>query len=186
MKKFMFDDRFGLTDAVINGEKTMTRRMIPASVVSLALKNAAESYVKRGCHIEDLEFLIRDEIVNSCGTRVGEVVAVAQRYEQFMRYPFEYRAMPGWNNKMFVKAELMPHQIEITYIHVEHIQAIFDDECMKEGVKLGCNGSFYIEGIDRTFDSPRRAFKALFNKIAGAYAWDHNPLVLVYNFKLIS
>ena len=182
----MFDDRFGLTDAVINGEKTMTRRMIPASVVSLALQNAAESYVKRGCHIENLESLIKDEIVQACGTRVGEVVAVAQRYEQFMRYPFEYRAMPGWSNKMFVKAELMPHQIEITDIHVEHIQVIYDGDCMKEGVKLCCNGDFYIEGIDRTFDSPRKAFKALFNKIAGADAWDNNPMVLVYTFKLIS
>lgn len=29
MKKIMFNDRYGLTQAVLNGRKTMTRRIIP-------------------------------------------------------------------------------------------------------------------------------------------------------------
>ena len=28
MKKIMFNDRFGLTDAVLDGKKTMTRRLV--------------------------------------------------------------------------------------------------------------------------------------------------------------
>lgn len=32
MQKIMFNDRYGLTDAVIEGRKTMTRRLIPQLV----------------------------------------------------------------------------------------------------------------------------------------------------------
>ena len=33
MKKIMFNDRYGLTEAVLEGRKTMTRRMIPPIVI---------------------------------------------------------------------------------------------------------------------------------------------------------
>lgn len=32
MKKIMFDDKFGLTEAVLNGKKTMTRRIIKCPI----------------------------------------------------------------------------------------------------------------------------------------------------------
>ncbi len=37
MKKIMFNDAFGLTDAVLNGRKIMTRRIIPFDLVDLLL-----------------------------------------------------------------------------------------------------------------------------------------------------
>lgn len=33
MKKIMFNDEFGLTKAVLDGRKTMTRRLIPQKVI---------------------------------------------------------------------------------------------------------------------------------------------------------
>lgn len=33
MKKIMFNDRWGLTQAVLDGRKTVTRRLIPQSVL---------------------------------------------------------------------------------------------------------------------------------------------------------
>ena len=41
MKKLMLNDKFGLTEAVINGTKTMTRRIIP----ELRYKN-----IQEGCY----------------------------------------------------------------------------------------------------------------------------------------
>lgn len=82
--------------------------------------------------------------------KVGEVVAIAQSYmdvDQFHRKGknaayLEYldsilpelKLYPGWGNKMFVKADLMPHHIKITGIKVERLQDISDEDCLKEGI----------------------------------------------------
>lgn len=42
MKKIMFNDKYGLTNAVLSGRKTQTRRIIPQSVV----KKASEYQLK--------------------------------------------------------------------------------------------------------------------------------------------
>lgn len=79
MKKLMFNDRYDLTQAVIEGRKTMTRRVIsggqllpedriedasicPDGFVSI-IANGGESLMEVKCHY-----------------KVGEIVAVAQRY----------------------------------------------------------------------------------------------------------
>lgn len=83
---------------------------------------------------------------------VGEVVAVAQRYEDLADIyqdkdsyllqlskvygcnPEDVMKLPGWTNKMFVKSELMPRRIRITGIKCERLQDISDADCLKEGI----------------------------------------------------
>lgn len=65
---------------------------------------------------------------------VGDVVAVAQSYRDVCASGFEPNAailrlfedqrLASWSNKMFVKAELMPHQIRITGIKCERLYDI--------------------------------------------------------------
>lgn len=59
MKKIMFNDKFLLTQAVLRGEKTQTRRI-----------------VKDGTPLGNLE-----ETMKHAPYKVGEVVAVAQSYK---------------------------------------------------------------------------------------------------------
>lgn len=82
--------------------------------------------------------------------KLGEVVAIAQSYKDVDRFHrkgknadyLEYldsilpelKLYPGWGNKMFVKADLMPHHIKITGIKVERLQDISDEDCLKEGI----------------------------------------------------
>lgn len=40
--------------------------------------------------------------------------------------------MDGWDNKMFVRAEHMPHRIRITDIRVERLQDISDEDCLRK------------------------------------------------------
>lgn len=162
----MFNDRFGLTDAVLQGRKTMTRRI-------------SRSY------------------------EVGEVVAVAQSYksihEEMMngdygnsRYDAFRCAMvagtKGWNNKMFVRADLMPHQIRITDIKVERLQDITEYDAHKEGI---CYYNCFIDvgfttlGLRRRYGSARSAFAALIDKISGKGTWERNPYVFAYTFELL-
>lgn len=192
MKKIMFNDQYGLTEAVLDGRKTQTRRI---------------AYEKHFKHIRSCGFctegkdkgklIINDgnEIVAKSTYKMGEIVAVAQRYCDI---PFAndifIRAVPiGWSNKMFVKSSLMPHQIKITNIRCERLQDISTDDCMKEGIYCS-----HIEGIDdaysydatndrfvkkRWYRTPIKAYKMLSCKLH--LHWDSNPLVFVYDFKLV-
>lgn len=162
MKKIMFNDRFGLTDLVLSGQKIQTRR-IEKSLLSLQTKE-----IKGQCYkfynnkfrevTDDLRYLnsaAPDRYAVIVRTtdgqllefkpqyRMREVVAVAQSYQK--AYPnadFEMvdkwtfmTESAGWKNKMFVKAGLMPHAIKITNIRVERLQDISDEDCLAEGVE---------------------------------------------------
>lgn len=190
MKKIMFNDRYGLTEAVLDGRKTQTRRI---------------AYEKPFKHIRSCGFCTEgkdkgklaiydgNEIVAKSTYKIGEVVAVAQRYSDI---PFNNK-MPGlsigWLNKMFVKSSLMPHQIKITDIRCERLHYISTDDCMKEGIFCS-----HIDGIDDAYSydatnddftkkwwyrTPIEAYKILSCKLH--LHWDSNPLVFVYDFKLV-
>lgn len=171
MKKIFFSNRYGLTIAVLEGRKTMTRRLVP----------------------EGTPFGNWEETLKKSRYQVGEVVAVAQAYKDCMRMVCLTESA-GWDNKMFVRAELMPHQIRITNIHVERLQDISNEDCMKEGIMEGefmntWDTFYYDEWGDVpnhiTFKTPLNAFAALIDKVSGKGTWDSNPYVFVYEFELI-
>ena len=202
MQKRMFRDKFGLTDLVLSGQKTQTRRIVCQKLVDkydelLENYEIASYNIGVACIIKSKEkFLLEHSPY-----RIGEEVAVAQSYEkakvEFV--PFKEgcgkwgnpRKLAGWTNKMFVRAELMPHTIKITNIRVERLQDISDEDCMKEGVLKGEFRNtwdkyylYYGEGI-KTFKTPRYAFATLINKISGKGTCDSNPWVWVYDFELV-
>lgn len=173
----MFNDDFCLTQAVLCGAKTMTRRVL-----------------KEGTPLGNWE-----ETIKHLPYKVGEVVAIAQSYKEV--YPnadFEMigdkfmTESAGWTNKMFVRAELMLHHIEFTDVKVERLQDISDDDIMREGVwQLSYdNGLFYVSkniGYVPTvaFPSAREAFWYLIDKISGKGTWESNPWVSAYSFELV-
>lgn len=152
MKKIMFNDRFGLTKAVLDGTKTMTRRVIPEllnvedpDISEWGLTDGGKAMItlyEGGRPTTDIFPMYQP----------GEVVAVAQSYnalgytkkwvEQHISPnphakptdPFD-KKYPGWNNKMFTHSELEKvRKIEITNIKVERLQNISVEDCYKEGI----------------------------------------------------
>lgn len=142
--------------------------------------------------------------------RIGEVVAVAQSYKVLYNDPLSMigsnlKYSKGWDNKMFVRADIMPHKIQITDIRIQKLQCISDEDCLKEGVikninKIPTKAPQYIinyypcehykecakkVGWGRVYNTPREAFAALIDKVSGKGAWDLNPYVFIYEFKLI-
>lgn len=107
----MFNDRYGLTQAVIEGRKTMAMMLINIKSTSDVQVRIFAGYVqiigRSGdvCAEKKLSY------------KVGEVVAVAQRYQDIFDYsncvnPYAWEdddKPSGWTNKMLTKAELMPH-----------------------------------------------------------------------------
>ena len=169
MRTIMFNDRHGLTAAVLSGRKTQTRR-------------------------------------NSCRYKVGEVVAIAQSYKdagvsfvqeedkEFGCYDFPAEQTKGWNNKMFVKADLMPHHIRITAVRQERLQDISDEDCMKEGIIKSKHYGKFVYGYHVIIDgtsytcahyTPREAYAALIDRLNGKGTWASNPIVWVYDFELL-
>lgn len=133
---------------------------------------------------------------------VGEIVAVAQRYDSFLHpnngviehdYQTTALASKGWDNKMFVKADLMPHQIQIRDLRIERLQDISEEDCMKEGIYRDYGDTefppreFYdYDGNNGNgFNTPRAAFASLINKVSGRGTWDRNPFVWRIEFELV-
>ncbi len=212
MRKIMFNDKYGLTKAVLEGRNTMTRRII---------KDENGLYADIRCmkfsHLNEYGNAVMRSSIGFAELvpryKVGEVVAVAQSYlsihNEMMDESFGegygdgvYDAFrwaivddkPGWRNKMFVKADLVPHQIRITNVRVERLQDISDEDCLKEGI-LNCKDDpdfshlqkdiFYHEGSCDGYITPREAFAALIDKVSGKGTWESNPYVLVYEFELV-
>lgn len=196
MKKIMFNDQYGLTQAVLEGRKTQTRR--------IAYQEPFKFYCNCGFCTEGKDkakLFINDgnEIVAKSHYKIGEVVAVAQSYshipcaEETEETFNEEVASAGWGNKMFVKASLMPHQIKITNIRCERLQDISTDDCMKEGIICshidGINDAFSYDATNDSkrkkwwYDSPNVAYWMLCNKLH--LIWDFNTLVFVYDFVLV-
>lgn len=217
MKKILFSEKYGLETAVLNGTKTMTRRQfyIPEKLQYLYMPDDTiriydtqrDGYVIQWCDSnENVRMTFYPKY------KIGEVVAIAQSYETIYHeigletmdiLTTSMKNSKGWSNKMFVKADLMPHHIRITGVKAERLQDISEDECLREGVefsqeqyKYDGTKSFFVQNITeigsrwnkmfcKHFDAPREAFAALIDKVSGKGAWNINPYVWVYEFELI-
>ena len=212
MKKIMFNDKYGLTKAVLEGRKTQTRRIISPQPTfkdncGICWKGFAYglslSWDKlEGCY---RNFISGTEYDKSCKRyRKGEVVAVAQSYRECDG--FRKPGIPrwneiaiavgsvgiGWDNKMFVRANLMPHQIRITNVRIQRLQDISYEDCLKEGLEWdGTASQYYINYKKETGDKTilgkthHEAFANLIDKVNKKGTWDSNPYVWVYDFELI-
>ena len=200
MKKIMFNDRYGLTQAVISGRKTVTRRIVDPQGKYEELRWWQPCIEFEECmygYTENGGWEVIEPRYN-----VGEIVAVAQRYDSFLHpnngviehdYQTTALASKGWDNKMFVKADLMPHQIQIRDLRIERLQDISEEDCMKEGVYRDYGDTEfppqefydYDWNEDNGFDTPREAFASLIDKVSGRGTWDRNPFVWRIEFELV-
>lgn len=201
MKKIMFNDKYGLTQAVLDGRKTMTRRIINQRTEGWLRMQYDERY---------------DDWHRRSPYMYLETLAIAQSYRSILQNTslrdfvcqIEYDGElfidefenitdgKGFKNKMFVKAKYMPHHIKISDIRVERLQDISNEDCLREGVRLWEDavpeyqsnplGKLYeIAGRRDRYKTPREAFAALIDNVSGKGTWERNPLVWVYEFELV-
>jgi hypothetical protein len=213
MKKIMFNDKYGLTDAVLSEKKTMTRRLIKENFESVRCMNVNFDDHWHG----ELD----GEIYELFPTfKLGKIVAIGQSYSKVYDQLFcdvayikndhalalqmsyilmdaQKDTIKGWTNKMFIKPDLMIHHIRITDIKVDRLQEISDEDCLKEGVYYDADVDGYKVNLtlpnkgwghkirQTYFQTPREAFAHLIDKVSGKGTWERNPFVFVYSFKLI-
>lgn len=209
MKRISFKDSGGLnlTQAVLSGRKTMTRRVAYTGKI----ENLNTGFFTEGKDKGRLALLESNFVVAKSQYGKGEIVAIQQAYKDippldlysssYGKYAFERSA--GWTNKMFVAARFMPHHIRITDVRVERLQDISNKDCLREGVYKDTDGGrvigypfgvpFYYtfngaiskDGKNLYWVTPREAFAALIDKVNGRGTWDSNPLVWAYSFELV-
>lgn len=219
MKKILFNDKFCLTQAALSGAKTMTRRNFTLTLDKkvdgkLIRVYPSKVFFDNGKWLFDYEGRIYNlPKENYPRYKVGEVVAIAQSYKEiytekiadFAKHNYHlpredaaekfrklHETCAGWNNKMFVRANLMPHHIRITDVKVEYLQKISDDDIIREGVWQFYDNKnlFYVSknigyAPDVAFLSAREAFAYLIDMVSGEGTWNRNPWVVTYEFKLI-
>lgn len=166
MKKIMFNDKFGLTQAVLEGRKTMTRRIIKCprtfrgewvAGFNIHRRHSDKKIVDWPCmyDADEREFDMGEILPKY---ELGEVVAIAQ-----------------------------------SYMDVERLQDISDEDCLKEGIYEDSGDDEFPPSIfyefegnkDNGFDTPREAFAALIDKVSGKGTWESNPYVWAYEFELM-
>lgn len=227
MKKIMLNDKYGLTQAVLKGRKTMTRRVCkydrPNETYDIVFPVfEPNDYDNDGNIVSPLNYAFgwKNDKGDFTGWnipkyKVGEVVAIAQSYLDLSLAEVSQwksngnkttiNSLAGWTNKLFTKAELMPHHIRITNIKIERLQDISNEDCLAEGVVKvthaiptkapQCLISYYAclslkEAADKvgwgiTYSTPQLAFAALIDKVSGKGMWESNPYVFAYEFELI-
>lgn len=208
MKKIMFNDKFDLTQAVLDGRKTMTRRIVSEKLLdkwtdyddfcnSVSVENTPTTRQ----YYDEKEFFI-----DNSSYKVGEIIAIAQSYkdsgyspDSLDRHPKDLsvrglmKDSAGWNNKMFVKSYACKHHIKITNVKVERLQDISDEDCLKEGIIHAYTDN---DGIKRyhtphtkrgylSTDVAQQAFAFLIDKVSGKGTWESNPFVFAYEFVLV-
>lgn len=203
MQKIMFNDKYGLTDAVLAKRKTQTRRIITNKEMLEIIKKFDSPASL---------FLVYDRFVLNPDLRkrfidnrrvmryqMNETVAIAQSYADITPQVDWANSMIckeeiGWNNKMFVRAEDMPHHIRIAKIRIERLQDISDEDCIAEGIQKYPDvhnymwGFSYIKGAALKFElstTPREVYANLIDRISGKGTWESNSYVFVYDFELM-
>lgn len=159
MKKILFNDKFALTQAVLDGRKTQTRRIVSERLWdrwteyddycnSVGVSGLSEM----GVSVTREYYGCEKFFLDNSPYKVGEVVAVAQSYKdagiEFVPIRQSVLAgkksdarqwgwtkhMTGYNNKMFTVAALMPHRIRITDVRVERLNDISKSDIKAEGL----------------------------------------------------
>lgn len=176
MKGIMFNTKYGLEQSVLRGDKTRTWRA-----------DAKPRY------------------------EVGEIVAIKQSYKTLLdndkehcrevgittSYGFVYChwiEQAGWDNKMFVKNEIMPHQIRIVGIKPCYLQDLTEREALDEGIEK-CTKNIFGGNLSSpryTFLNAKMfstsavlSFAYLIEKLNGRGYWYSNPKGYAYEFELV-
>ena len=150
MDKILFNDEFGLTDAVIDGRKTVTRREVNQGLIERCEKRyeSFDHFLYSNTESREISFEEFKEgyLLGLSRFKKDSAVAIAQCYNNVCSYLARMGKTAeidfikanvksdslGWTNKLFVSSMLMPKRIRITDIRLEHLQDISEEDCLKE------------------------------------------------------
>lgn len=203
-----------MVQAILNGRKTMTRRVVKenniwctAKLQDLDLENSEimDSGIEFGKY---LRVYHKDGDTRHrcfCKYEIGDVLWVREtwhpkRHSFPIGLPFEYKATAKedgnpmdepWKPSIFMPKEACRLFLKITNVRVERLQDITEGDAIVEGVAhvidkiTGYCGYDYINGGYNLMTTPYNGFRSLWKKINGAESWEANPWVWVIEFERV-
>lgn len=155
MKKIMFNDKYGLTQAVLEGRKTQTRRMV--GITLTPLYNVGE----------EVAIAQPYRAINSSVYLVNKAGWTNKMFVRAELMPNRIRI----TNRRVERLQNISDEDCMR----EGITSFKN----KHGVDV------YSIGNGLCFSSARLAYAALIDTLYGKQTWDDNPYVFVYDFELI-
>ena len=132
MKKIMFNNKYGLTQAVLDLLKTMTRRIISEKEWDKIHKFKEEYYEQTFDRLEEKELIKTyfDTYPERIPYKVGEVVAIAQSYRDVAQggYPIDSRYKLKDMLYFLFGPKCLPDKNEQILSNVEKTTSIYDNK----------------------------------------------------------
>lgn len=198
-----------MVQAILNGRKTMTRRIIkPQPIVK---KNGWFHWgTKYSCSpTADKNLVMPDDCPYG---KIGDILYVKETYLH-RSGAYEYKASPGvfmktqnigptlmitkWKPSLFMPKSAARIFLEITDIKVERLNDISEEDSIREGVEV-YKKNYCLAGSGVTYkkygkiedciaySQARNSFRSLWKLINGEQSWNDNPWVWVIEFKRIN
>lgn len=131
--------------------------------------------------------------------KIGDIIAIKQTYNTVWSemkdgpekdlFKQNYMRHPGAWRKLFVKNDIMPHQIQITDIKFEYMSHVSTEDCLRSGVfKHISHAKLYYThaGIGNYFfETAQAAYASLMGYLFADRTCSIAELNIAYYFKLI-
>lgn len=195
-----------MVQAILEGRKTMTRRIV---------KNHSELIeeviaVPRYMNLEEYwgQFRITwesgdDAFIECPYGKPGDILWVRETWaKDIYGKTFSLKAhghrLPGgskWKPSIHMAKDLAQLWLQITDIRAERIEEISEADCKAEGILRGKSVSGmqsnlyfknYLTSPAEFITDPKESFKSLWVSINGFDSWEDNPWVWVVSFKVLS
>ena len=168
--------------AVIEGRKTQTRRICKSQPKHNVYQHAGlfwdgEIAIKPRYKVWEKLYLKEPYCIDNDGFTY-------YKYNPHIIMDYEPKK---WYNKLFMPAKYARYFIQIEGVRCERLQAISDEDCIREGIYTSEDGECFCNGRKDNFwfANAKSAYADLFETINGKGSWDSNPYCWVYTFKLI-
>lgn len=156
----MFDDHYGLTQAVLDGSKDMTRRFCDVQYYAQSLGLTVpvrRVFLRDGiAYFEHYRGVDPIPVRQQPRYKIGEIVAVSECYDTILsrlsnnvaverlkrtiaayHHKSSYSEVLGAKNKMYVMSLFMRNYIRFVDLRVERLQDISGADCLREGIIQG-------------------------------------------------
>lgn len=166
-----------MVQAILEGRKTMTRRII---------KGNALDYINTH---DDHPYYTNNAAIMCPYGQIGDILWVRETFFNHFADIYSYKAdveskyykpKMGWKPAIHMPKDACRLFLKITGIKVERLHEITEDDAQKEGAEL-----LVWQGMSRDTISCRNGFISLWLEINGTESWNSNPWVWVISFKCI-
>jgi hypothetical protein len=192
MKPILFSTP--MVQAIIDGRKTMTRRVIKQNSTALNWIDSGftpEFILDKGndaiipYKVGDILW-VRETICGFIGRNTTQFVYKASVHSDWMEYAkekFGYK----WTPSIHMPKEAARIFLRVMGIRAERLQDISEEDAIAEGIEIVKENVPVIPYKDylgkyNYYSNPINSFKSLWQSINGEQSWEHNPYVWVIAF----